>query len=55
MRQHPEAGALLNQLELWLHRPGTAEQVDLGKLLWPYQQASLEEPAGAADSHGVMA
>src|SRR5262249_28731459 len=25
MRQHPEAGALLNQLELWLHRPGTAQ------------------------------
>jgi hypothetical protein len=37
MRKHPEAGVLLNQLELWLHRPGTAPQVDVGKLLWPYQ------------------
>jgi hypothetical protein len=55
IRQHPEAGVLLNQLELWLHRPGTAEQVDLGKLLWPYQQAAVEEKAGAPDTHGVMA
>jgi hypothetical protein len=37
MRQHPEAGALLGQLELWLHRPGTAAEVDVAKLLWPYQ------------------
>jgi len=43
MRQHPEAGALLNQLELWLHRPGTADQVDVGKLLRPYQDAPAEE------------
>jgi hypothetical protein len=46
MRQHPEAGALLNQLELWLHRPGTAQQVDIGKLLWPYQLAPAQ---GATD------
>jgi hypothetical protein len=43
LRSHPEAGPLLNQLELWLHRPGTGQDVDLGKLLWPYRQASAEE------------
>jgi hypothetical protein len=53
MREHPEAGVLLNQLELWLHRPGTARQVDVGKLLWPYQQASAEELGDLADTHGV--
>jgi hypothetical protein len=46
MRQHPEAGLLLGQLELWLHRPGTAKQVDLGKLLWPYQQVAADEAPG---------
>jgi hypothetical protein len=55
MRQHPEAGVLLNQLELWLHRPGTAEQVDVGKLLWPYQQASAVELADAPGGHGGTA
>jgi hypothetical protein len=45
MRSHPEAGVLLHQLELWLHRPGAAHQVDLGKLLWPYQQVSLSDQA----------
>jgi hypothetical protein len=54
MRQHPEAGALLNQLELWLHRPGSAHQVDVGKLLWPYQLASPEERADGPGTHGGM-
>jgi hypothetical protein len=54
MRQHPEAGPLLHQLELWLHRPGTAGQVDVGKLLWPYQLAPADQggalkPVGDAD------
>jgi hypothetical protein len=55
MRQHPEAGVLLNQLELWLHRPGTAEQVDVGKLLWPYQQVSAAELADTPGGHGGAA
>lgn len=55
MRQHPEAGVLLNQLELWLHRPGTAEQVDVGKLLWPYQLAPAADLADAPGMHGVLA
>jgi hypothetical protein len=55
MRQHPEAGILLNQLELWLHRPGTAQQVDIGKLLWPYQLTSPEEPIEAPGAESVTA
>lgn len=55
LRQHPEAGVLLNQLELWLHRPGTAKQVDVGKLLWVYQQAPIEKQAAAAGAHGARA
>lgn len=38
LRQHPESGPLLHQLELWLHRPGTSEKVDPVELLKPYQQ-----------------
>jgi len=55
MRNHPEAGVLLNQLEIWLHRPGTANHVDLGKLLKPYQQASAEDLTEPANTHGVTA
>jgi hypothetical protein len=55
MRQHPEAGMLLSQLELWLHRPGTAQQVDLAKLLWPYQLRSAEGQPDPAESQGVGA
>jgi len=37
IREHEEAGALLVQLETWLHRPGTSEEVDIALLLEPYQ------------------
>jgi hypothetical protein len=37
LRDHPDAGPLLAQLEAWLHRPGTPEAVDVGKLLDPYR------------------
>jgi hypothetical protein len=38
LRKHPEAGALLEQLELWLHRPGdTGGEVNVAELLKPYQ------------------
>lgn len=37
LRRHPEAGALLEQLELWLHRPGDAGDVNVAELLKPYQ------------------
>ena len=53
MRSHPEAGALLGQLELWLHKPGTADQVEVGKLLWPYQLIGKElSPEGSLNAAG---
>jgi hypothetical protein len=42
MRGHPEAGALLQQLEVWLHRPGTPEPVDIAALLRAYQNADAQ-------------
>jgi hypothetical protein len=39
LRQHPEAGPLLRQLESWLHRPGGGAAVDVAALLAPYQNA----------------
>jgi hypothetical protein len=43
LRQHPEAGPLLEQLEAWLHRPDAPEQVDIAALLRPYQDEKLME------------
>jgi hypothetical protein len=37
LRGHPEAGPLLQQLEIWLHRPGTSGKINVGTLLAPYQ------------------
>lgn len=37
LRGHADAGPLLEQLEVWLHRPGAAGAVDPGRLLEPYQ------------------
>ncbi len=37
LRSHAQAGPLLEQLEIWLHRPGTAEQVNVAALLDPYR------------------
>jgi hypothetical protein len=45
LRSHPEAGPLIEQLEIWLHRPGTAATVDPARLLEPYQRI----PAGALE------
>jgi hypothetical protein len=50
LRQHPEAGALLRELEGWLHRPGPPQPVDVGRLLAPYRDLppdaiNLGEPA----------
>jgi hypothetical protein len=55
MRNHPEAGLLMSQLELWLHRPDTPEQVELGKLLWPYQLPPEQDAAGVHGPNGVLA
>ena len=43
LRKHEEAGALLRELEKWLHRPGSADEVDLTTLLKPYEQLPVEE------------
>jgi hypothetical protein len=37
LRSHAEAGPLLEQLEAWLHRPGTDRDVDAARLLKPYR------------------
>jgi hypothetical protein len=42
LRRHPEAGPLLVELEKWLHRPGSPEPVDVGKLLAPYRDLPPE-------------
>jgi cbb3-type cytochrome oxidase subunit 3 len=49
LREHSEAGPLLQQLELWLHRPGAREQVDVSRLLAPYRtvEADALERLGA--------
>jgi hypothetical protein len=37
LRRHREAGPLLRQLEIWLHQPGKASEVDVRALLEPYR------------------
>lgn len=46
MRQDPEAGALLGQLERWLHRPPdpAAEEVDVAAVLAPYRHVAAPAP-----------
>jgi hypothetical protein len=47
LRQHPEAGPLVSQLESWLHRPPDGKQVvDVHALLSPYRNL----PADALES-----
>jgi hypothetical protein len=36
LREHAEAGPLVRQLEIWLHRPGTGAAIDVSALLRPY-------------------
>jgi hypothetical protein len=50
LRGHPDAGPLLQRLEEWLHRPGTADDVDVATLLKPYKDipADLVELAARA-------
>lgn len=55
LREHREAGPLVNQLEVWLHQPPGRSSVDVAALLRPYEKISPEEfdqrpamvPAGA--------
>jgi hypothetical protein len=48
LRSHAEAGPLLEQLDVWLHRPGRAGPLDLPGLLAPYQRI----PADALERSG---
>jgi hypothetical protein len=50
LRQHPDAGPLLVQLETWLHKPGSPVRVAPAGLLEPYRDL----PAEALDA-GVRA
>ena len=43
MRRHPKAGPLLEQLEAWLHRPGSQASVNLPALLAPYRALAPDE------------
>jgi hypothetical protein len=42
LRHHPEAGPLLQQMETWLHRPGSGGSVDVAALLAPYQHVAAD-------------
>ena len=42
LRGHPEASALLEQLEVWLHQPGSTKNVNVAALLEPYQNLPAE-------------
>jgi hypothetical protein len=49
IRAHPEAGALLRQVEAWLHQPVPPAAFDLQALLAPYRSVSaadFEEATG---------
>jgi hypothetical protein len=52
LRAHPEAGPLLEQLEIWLHRPSTGDPVDVAALLEPYRNAPAEAIHWARQSGG---
>lgn len=43
LKSHPEAGPLLQQLEIWLHRPGVVGQIDVNTLLSPYRHLQANE------------
>lgn len=53
LRDHEQAGALLRQVELWLHAPPGSQSVDVAALLAPYRDLPPEDtempwPLGAA-------
>jgi hypothetical protein len=43
LRKHPEAAALMEQLETWLHAPPTEQPIDWQPLLAPYRTMDLAE------------
>lgn len=56
IREHPEAGALLRQLEAWLHMPVPPASLDLQALLAPYRSVAaddLERPIARPEAADV--
>lgn len=51
LRNHPQAGQLLRQVEAWLHQPGGARDVDVAKMLAPYR--GVAAPASGAQPVAV--
>ncbi len=45
LRDHEQAGVLLRQLELWLHRRDHDESVDVAEFLKPYQDIPADPPS----------
>ncbi|MCC7398449.1 MAG: hypothetical protein IT455_15370 [Planctomycetes bacterium] len=43
IKRHPEAGALLRQIEAWLHMPAPPARVDLSGLLAPYRTVTADD------------
>jgi hypothetical protein len=43
IREHAEAGALLREVEAWLHRPVPPSSFDVGALLEPYRTVRAED------------
>lgn len=43
LRQHPQAGELLSQIDNWLHRPDPDRNVSVAELLTPYQSLNYDE------------
>lgn len=43
IKKHDEAGALLRQVEAWLHAPEPPGDIDVQKLLEPYRAVSAED------------
>jgi hypothetical protein len=52
IRRHPEAGALLRQVEAWLHMPSSPERPDLASLLEPYRHVTAEGMQPLANAGG---
>jgi hypothetical protein len=55
LREHPEAGALLRQVESWLHKPGGAGEVDIAAILAPYRDLPADSSAAPAPHASLQA
>ncbi|MBL8751272.1 MAG: hypothetical protein JNK78_19095 [Planctomycetes bacterium] len=54
IRAHGEAGALLRQVEAWLHMPSPPAAIDLEKLLAPYRTLSGTDLEPVAGREGAL-